>query len=79
MENIKIQAGLFVAKFISLTIVVSLSTVFGLRYLSQVFGEQAVMYGVGLSLGLFALYYAVSLLYEVRLAQLKFEQYAKNK
>jgi hypothetical protein len=72
--NIQLKAGLEVAGFIVSAMAIGSLTRLGLNYLSDVYGADAVVNGIIFVSMSTAAYFAVSLLYDIRVAQLRYKQ-----
>lgn len=72
--NIRLKAGLEVAGFIVSAMAIGSLTQLGLNYLSDVYGTKAVANGIIFVSMSTAAYVAVSLLYDIRVAQLNYKQ-----
>ena len=72
--NIKVKAGLQVAGFFVVAIAAATATKFGLDYFANTYGERAV-FNAMIVAGLAGFFYFVgSLLYDVRLSQLRYKE-----
>ena len=72
--NIKLKAGLEVAGFIVGASTVAILARLGLDYLESIYGTKAVVNGGVVCLIAGAMYFIVSILYDIRVAQLKYKQ-----
>ena len=72
--NIKLKAGLEVAGLIAVVITVAILARLGLDYLDSVYGTNAVVNGGIVCLLAGAMYFIGSILYDIRVAQLKYKE-----
>jgi len=72
--NIKVKAGLEVVGVIAGVITVAILTRIGLDYLETVYGTKAVMNGGIFCLLVGAIYFIGSVLYDIRVSQLKYKE-----
>jgi hypothetical protein len=72
--NIKVKAALEVAGLIAIVITVAILTRLGLDYLESVYGAKAVVNGGIVCLLTGAMYFIGSILYDIRVAQLKYKE-----
>jgi hypothetical protein len=72
--NIRLKAGLEIAGFIVVATAVGAITKLGLDYLVGIFGEKTVVDGI-ITSGIFGvLVFTIGLLYDVRVAQLRYKE-----
>ena len=71
--NIKVKAGLEVTGFIASAIIIGGLTRFGLNYLSNIYGSEQVVNALACMFVGTVAYVAVSLLYDIRVSQLKYK------
>jgi uncharacterized membrane protein (DUF485 family) len=76
--NIKVKAGLDVVKFLVIVIAGAAGIRFALDTLADTFGAENTIHGLMLGGLFFLVYFVVSLLYDVRLAQLNYEEKLKE-
>jgi hypothetical protein len=72
--NIKVKAALEVAGFIVGASTVAILTRLSLDYLESMYGKEAVVNGGVVCLMAGAMYFIGSILYDIRVAQLKYKQ-----
>jgi len=72
--NIKVKAGLEVVGVIVSVIIIAILTRLSLDYLESLYGTKAVVNGGIVCLIAGAMYFIGSILYDIRVAQLKYKQ-----
>ena len=72
--NIKVKAALEVAGFFAGVLVVSGLTKLGLDYLESVYGAKAIANGAIFCLLAGAIYFIGGILYDIRVAQLRYKE-----